>query len=80
MPVPPSFDVTALVVLDRAPVAVPVTFTEKLHDAQLELPSFVRIGGNANVQGFSGSGGYLGNDYDPFMMALAGTMPTNDAS
>lgn len=29
---PPSFDVTALVVLDRDPVAAPVTFTEKLHD------------------------------------------------
>jgi hypothetical protein len=33
VPVPPSFDVTALVVLDRAPLAVPVTLTEKLHDA-----------------------------------------------
>jgi hypothetical protein len=32
-PVPPSFDVTALVVLFSVPVAVAFTFTEKLHDA-----------------------------------------------
>src|SRR5208282_1255426 len=33
LPSPPSFEVTALVVLFLTPSVVPVTFTEKLHDA-----------------------------------------------
>jgi hypothetical protein len=50
---------------------------EQLRDAQLDLPAFVRVGGNGNVQSFSGGGGYLGNEFDPFMMAVPGKMPTN---
>ncbi len=45
-----------------------------LGDDQADLPSFVRIG--ARFQN-SGSGGILGVQYDPFVMASAGRLPNN---
>ncbi len=47
---------------------------EQLRMASLDLPSFVRIGGGQ--QNASG-GGFLGVDYDPFMIAAAGKLPAN---
>jgi uncharacterized protein (DUF1501 family) len=42
----------------------------------LELPAFVRVGGG----GRDGSGGgILGVEYDPFLMPVAGKLPTNTA-
>jgi len=44
--------------------------------ANLDLPSFVRIGaGNRDGSG----GGILGVEFDPFVMPVAGKMPTNAA-
>jgi len=46
---------------------------EQLRAAQLDLPSFVRIGGGQN----SADGGLLGVEYDPFLMSVAGKPPAN---
>ncbi len=43
-------------------------------DKACELPSFVRIGGRP---GQGGDGGFYGTEFDPFVVAAAGTMPTN---
>jgi uncharacterized protein (DUF1501 family) len=40
----------------------------------LDLPAFVRIGGNTRD---GGGGGLLGVEYDPFLMPVAGKLPTN---
>jgi uncharacterized protein (DUF1501 family) len=40
----------------------------------LDLPAFVRIGGNSRD---GGGGGLLGVEYDPFLMPVAGKLPTN---
>lgn len=42
----------------------------------LDLPAFVRIGGNTRD---GGGGGLLGVEYDPFLMPVAGKLPTNTA-
>jgi uncharacterized protein (DUF1501 family) len=48
--------------------------TQQLADLSSELPAFVRIGGRfAN----SASGGYLGVDYDPFLLADPTERPQN---
>ncbi|MBI3838803.1 MAG: DUF1501 domain-containing protein [Planctomycetia bacterium] len=47
---------------------------QQISHADLELPAFVRIGGG----GREGSGGgILGVEYDPFIMPVAGKVPTN---
>ena len=48
--------------------------SQQLPHADLELPAFVRIGGR--LQNSSG-GGILGVEYDPFLMPVAGKLPTN---
>ncbi len=50
--------------------------SQQLEHSQLELPAFVRIG--AGLQNSSG-GGILGVEYDPFLMPVAGKLPTNTA-
>ncbi|HTM55858.1 MAG TPA: DUF1501 domain-containing protein [Pirellulales bacterium] len=42
----------------------------------LELPAFVRVGGGGRD---GGGGGILGVEYDPFLMPVAGKLPTNTA-
>jgi hypothetical protein len=49
---------------------------QQLPHGDLDLPAFVRIGGN--LQNGAG-GGILGIEYDPFLMPLAGKLPTNTA-
>jgi uncharacterized protein (DUF1501 family) len=44
--------------------------------AELELPAFVRIGGGTRD---GAGGGILGVEYDPFLMPVAGKLPTNTA-
>jgi uncharacterized protein (DUF1501 family) len=41
--------------------------------AELELPAFVRIGGGRDSSG----GGLLGVEFDPFVLPVAGRLPTN---
>ncbi len=50
---------------------------QQVAHAQLELPAFVRVGGN--IQNGAG-GGILGIEYDPFLMPAAGKLPTNTAT
>jgi hypothetical protein len=47
---------------------------QQVPHAELDLPAFVRIGGN--LQNGAG-GGILGIEYDPFLMPVAGKLPTN---
>jgi hypothetical protein len=49
---------------------------QQLPHGELDLPAFVRIGGNLQN---GGGGGILGIEYDPFLMPLAGKLPTNAA-
>ncbi len=49
---------------------------QQIAHPQLDLPAFVRVGNNG--QNTSG-GGILGVEYDPFLMPVAGRMPTNAA-
>ncbi|HZZ70654.1 MAG TPA: DUF1501 domain-containing protein [Pirellulales bacterium] len=46
----------------------------ELAEKACELPSFVRIGGRS---GTGGGGGFYGSEFDPFVVAQAGSMPTN---
>jgi hypothetical protein len=49
---------------------------QQIAHAELQLPAFVRIGGG----GRDGSGGgLLGVEFDPFVMPVAGKLPTNTA-
>jgi hypothetical protein len=49
---------------------------QQIPHADLDLPAFVRIGGGARD---GGGGGLLGVEYDPFVMPVAGKVPTNAA-
>lgn len=46
---------------------------QQVPHADLALPAFVRVGGIQNGSG----GGILGIDFDPFVMPVAGKLPTN---
>ncbi len=50
--------------------------SQQIAHADLDLPAFVRIGGNARD---GAGGGILGVEYDPFLMPVAGKLPTNTA-
>lgn len=52
---------------------------EQLPNAELELPAFVRVGnmGLAAAPGAAGTGGYLGTEFDPFLLPLPGKLPSN---
>jgi hypothetical protein len=50
--------------------------SQQLPNAQLELPAFVRIGPPTRD---GAGGGFLGVEYDPFVMPRAGQPPTNAA-
>ncbi len=47
---------------------------QQIAHPQLDLPAFVRVGGNPQN---GGGGGVLGIEYDPFLMPVAGKLPTN---
>jgi uncharacterized protein (DUF1501 family) len=49
---------------------------QQIAHAELQLPAFVRIGGGGRD---GGGGGLLGVEYDPFVMPVAGKLPTNTA-
>ena len=49
---------------------------QQVAHAELDLPAFVRIGGGGRD---SSGGGILGVEYDPFVMPVAGKLPTNTA-
>jgi len=49
---------------------------QQVPHADLELPAFVRIGGNSRD---GSGGGLLGVEFDPFLMPTAGKLPTNTA-
>jgi uncharacterized protein (DUF1501 family) len=49
---------------------------QQVAHAELDLPAYVRIGGNLQN---SAGGGILGVEYDPFLMPVAGKLPTNTA-
>ena len=51
---------------------------QELGQAECELPAFVRIGGDVRQRN-SGSGGFLGVEYDPFSIREAGKVPENTA-
>lgn len=48
----------------------------QLRDAACELPAFVRVGGRG---GNAGGGGFLGVEFDPFLMQSAERPPSNTA-
>jgi uncharacterized protein (DUF1501 family) len=50
--------------------------SQQIAHASLELPAYVRVGNG--LQNGSG-GGILGIEYDPFLMPVAGKLPTNTA-
>lgn len=52
---------------------------EQLPNAALELPAFVRVGsfGNGTTSSAAATGGYLGTEFDPFMLPIAGKLPNN---
>ena len=50
--------------------------SQQIADAACELPSFVRVG---KLFRNTGSGGFLGVDYDPFLMPDASKLPANVA-
>jgi len=63
--------------LPQADVQLPSLGTVAAHElaeAACELPAFVRIGENWRV---GASGGYLGGQYDPFIIPKAGQLPEN---
>ena len=47
---------------------------QQIAHPQLDLPAFVHMGGNPQN---GGGGGVLGIEYDPFLMPVAGKLPTN---
>jgi hypothetical protein len=49
---------------------------QQVPHAELDLPAFVRIGGRLQT---AAGGGILGIEYDPFLMPVAGKLPTNTA-
>ncbi len=48
---------------------------EQLHRPELDLPAFVRVGGGGGQN--NSSGGFLGVEYDPFLMGNPGKLPNN---
>lgn len=51
---------------------------QQIGDANSELPSFVSIGGNPGAGGMQGAG-FLGMDYEPFVVNNPGQLPSNVA-
>ena len=55
--------------------ALGATVTQQLGNPKADLPGFVRIGRSRNSAG----GGFLGVEYDPFLIPNAGSLPQNTA-